>query len=212
MKIIQVGQKYGRLTAVRQVESKNQATRWECLCDCGKTAIVKSDNLKSGNTKSCGCLMRDQARMRCANRRTHGRSKTPEHYAWIGLKRRCVNPNNQTHKYYIDQGVTVCARWMTSFEAFLADVGLRPSPKHSLDRWPDPFGNYEPDNVRWATAEEQMHNRRDNVLVTIGGETHCVGAWEKIAGLRRETVRRRLKKGWPVERLLEPARKWQRAA
>jgi hypothetical protein len=90
---------------------------------------------------------------------THGRSRTPEHVAWKGMKRRCHSPNNHRWEHYGGRGIEVCDRWRDSFENFFADMGPRHSPRHSIDRI-DNDGDYEPGNCRWATQSQQMKNRR----------------------------------------------------
>jgi hypothetical protein len=97
-------------------------------------------------------------------RRKHGegnRPWTPEYRAWCDLRARCNNPNFKQWADYGGRGIKVCDRW-ASYAAFLADMGRRPSPKHSIDRWPNPDGDYEPGNCRWATRKEQRHNRRSS--------------------------------------------------
>lgn len=89
-----------------------------------------------------------------------GQRPTKEYQAWMKMRQRC-----RRHPHYVKYGVTVCERWQHSFSAFLLDVGRAPSPQHSLDRWPNPNGNYEPGNVRWATSVEQRHNRRSDAGV-----------------------------------------------
>lgn len=110
----------------------------------------------------------------------HGASRTPEYIAWTNMWNRCTKESNPAFKYYGGRGVSVCERWR-DFQAFAADMGARPSKRHSIDRI-DVDGNYEPANCRWATREEQQHNRRDNVLTEldvsvikrrrINGESH----------------------------------------
>ena len=127
---------------------------------------------------------------------SHGVS-SPEYRAWNGMRTRCYNAGHQAHRYYADRDIQVCARWRESFEAFLSDVGLRPSASHTLDRI-DNDGHYEPGNVRWATRIEQAQNKRTNVLFTYKGETRCARAWERLYGLPNQTLARRLGAGWSL--------------
>ena len=110
-------------------------------------------------------------------RDAHKLSETPEYAIWCGIIKRCCNKNNKSYKYYGGRGITVCSRWRNSFKAFLEDVGPRPSKTHSIDRYPDNNGNYEPGNVRWATSQEQAENQRSNILVTFKGKTATVKQW-----------------------------------
>lgn len=125
--------------------------------------------------------------------RINGRTK--EWIAWDHMKRRCNNPNNANFKYYGAKGIKVCKEWLESFQAFLRDVGLAPSPKHSLDRHPNKNGNYEQGNVRWATEKEQQRNRTDNTMVEINGETKVLAEWSEINGIRASTISDRIKRG-----------------
>ena len=113
---------------------------------------------------------------------------------------RCYNPNNAAYNRYGGRGITVCKRWR-KFENFLADMGNRPSSKYSIDRI-DNSGNYTRENCKWSTMKEQCRNRRNNRLLTLNGETHCVAEWVDIVGIRSDTIRARLKRGWSVERAL----------
>jgi hypothetical protein len=115
------------------------------------------------------------------------------------MKWRCGNPKAQQYKWYGARGIKVCERWRNSFEAFLSDMGRRPSPGHSLDRI-DNDGDYEPGNCRWATATEQNRNRRGLSLIEYRGETVCMTELCKRTGIPRTTLRRRLATGWPLER------------
>lgn len=139
--------------------------------------------------------------------RSHGLSrKIPEYRAWINMKSRCYNPATPGFDRYGGRGIAVCDRWRSSFADFFTDVGPRPSPNHSLDRWPNPDGDYEPNNVRWATREDQARNFADfNHMVTIDGrELTLVEAVEKT-GLLYNTVLYRLKRGWPLDSALSLA-------
>lgn len=107
---------------------------------------------------------------------------------------------------YGAQGITICERWLgdDGYTNFLADMGRKPSPEHSLDRWPNPLGNYEPSNCRWATKKEQAQNRKTNHLLTIGDKTQCLIEWIRESGLKEATVYGRIRRGWPIERLFQP--------
>lgn len=145
----------------------------------------------------------------------HARSgKKPasvEYQAWNQMWQRCNNPKCASYSYYGGKGVSVCARW-GSFLNFLADVGTRPSSKHSLDRYPNPNGNYEPDNVRWATWGQQNTNRGTyNHWITFKGETRSLSEWAKRAKIPVSTLQRRLKT-WPIEEALTlELSNWSRA-
>ncbi len=116
---------------------------------------------------------------------------------------RCENPRCEAYPRYGGRGIEVCKRWQT-FENFLADMGPRPSADHSIDRIEND-GNYEPGNCRWATDAEQNQNTRSNRLLTYAGRTQPLSVWAREFGIRRETVRERLKAGWDVERALTVA-------
>lgn len=140
-----------------------------------------------------------EAAARPPKREQHGMNKSPEHRAWVGMKQRCLNPKKREYKHYGGRGITVAPQWIHSFTTFLADVGPRPSPAHSLDRFPDNNGNYEPGNVRWATQQQQVENTRCARMVTIGARTQTISAWEREMGLPKGMVRSREVRGWTIE-------------
>jgi hypothetical protein len=132
----------------------------------------------------------------------HGGSYTPEYRAWVRMIQRCENSNGPEFPGYGGRGIRVCARWRDSFEAFREDMGPKPSAGHSLDRFPDQNGDYEPGNCRWATNKQQSRNTRSNRLLTFNGETHCLAEWAAVTGVNSMALRSRLRKGWAVERAL----------
>jgi hypothetical protein len=149
------GYKTGELEVLHRCEKNTSygAARWFCKCSCGETFEVSSKELKSGKTQSCGHLR--VTNVRKANIR-HGSTLTPEYRAYNSAKNRCQNPNNTAYYNYGGRGIEFR---FNSFEDFLAEVGYRPSSKHSLDR-SENNGHYEVGNVKWATKQEQARNRR----------------------------------------------------
>jgi hypothetical protein len=199
------GQRFGRLIVLEVAETRKGVLWWRCRCDCGVEVEVRSQQLRIGQAKSCGCLRREVGRARTASggemdARKHGAYQTPEYAAWHGARGRCLSPTNKDFPNYGGRGITIDPRWST-FEAFLADMGPRPSPRHTLDRR-DNDGPYSKDNCRWATRKEQQRNRSTAVRLTLNGETLCVAEWSERLGLPHSTILHRLARGWPVERTL----------
>lgn len=143
-----------------------------------------------------------------STRVTHGLSHSPEWIAWRNMIRRCTNPNDPSYSRYGALGITVCARWVDPVEGprrFIEDVGVRPDDGYSLERI-DTGGNYEPGNVKWATAKEQARNRSNNKLLTLDGETMPMAAWAERYGINVATLGGRIKRGWGLRRALTERR------
>lgn len=165
--INRVGLKYGRLLVVKRGPQKQvgnnrgKIVTWECVCECGKHINVQANNLASGNTNSCGCFKIENTK----NQNTkHGMTETRIFGTWSDIIKRCTNPKDKFFHIYGGRGIKVCERWLNSFENFYADMGEKPTPKHSIDRI-DSNGDYSPENCRWATATEQVRNRSNTLKI-----------------------------------------------
>ncbi len=201
------GQSFGRwtvtgpMTRTPRQRKGDYRIHWTCRCECGTVANVDCSALTSGHSTSCGCFQVERSKAALTN---HGHARvglrTREYRAWDAMIQRCTNPSNKTFPRYGGRGVAVCQRWLTDSAHFLADMGRCPEG-HQIERI-DNDGNYEPSNCRWATRLEQARNKSANVRLTHNGETLCLQEWANRVGIRRETIRHRLKKGWPIEQAL----------
>lgn len=169
---------------------------WLCKCECGKTKKLPTSRITCGSDVSCGCYRKE---MKGRYSLTHGMAKSPEWHAWLRVKARCYNKKHEKYRYYGGRGIGVATSFKNSFEKFYAEIGPRPSPKHSVERIDNSRG-YAPGNIKWATMSEQRRNRRDGLrTLTIDGQTKCLTDWVASSGINYETVRFRLKEGWAVK-------------
>ena len=196
-----VNERFERLLVVKR--SETDLTKWECLCDCGKTILARTDSLRSRNTRSCGCLRRESSNQNGLDRKTHGMSHTVEYHAWFDIIGRCFNENYANYKYYGVRGITVCDEWKDSFEAFYRDMGPRPGDGYSIDRRENDKG-YCKDNCRWATEIEQKNNTSRNVFYIYNGVAKTLPAWCRELGLKLGTIRSRIENGLSFEEAIKP--------
>lgn len=207
---VTVGARYGRLVVVRELPRTGATRRAECKCDCGSMSRPYIFRLVRGETRSCGCVRREDF-VRGSTRHGGGRrgaARMPEFTIWLSMRQRCRDPKTACYYRYGGAGVYVCKRW-SLFENFMADMGQRPTPKHSIDRV-DGSKGYEPGNCRWATAKEQGRNRKNNHRLSFRGQSLTMIEWCEKTGIKLKTLWHRIKVGWSVERALtEPVHKWR---
>lgn len=189
-----IGRTVGTLRIDEYIPSTSnprRSARFRCTCSCGNTReIAVSQVYNSKFPTTCYC-----------HREKSGRSQTPEYQSWNAMIGRCHRPNSTAYPRYGAVGVTVCDRWRESFANFLADMGLKPSPQHTIERKRNEEG-YHPDNCVWATPKEQARNRRTTRLLTAFGRTQSMKQWAVEYGLDPSMFRRRLQNGTPVEEAL----------
>jgi hypothetical protein len=189
-----VDRTFDKLTVKAQVPRPANVTGsgryWLCVCECGAERVVRTSKLLSHETKSCGCV-----------KTIHGLWDARVYKIYMHMLQRCCNSNNDAWHLYGGRGITVCDRWRAEhgFVDFLKDMGEPPTTKHSLDRYPNRDGNYEPDNCRWATVEEQQNNRRNCVYIAHLGRTQTLAQWCRELWLNRSSVSYRLGMGYTVE-------------
>jgi hypothetical protein len=152
-----VGQKFWRLTLLEEFKRGPQIY-WRCRCDCGNEVVTRRRSVRSARAKSCGCLHSETV---ARNNYRHGRARDYLYVCWHSMQQRCNNPKSQSYYLYGARGISICERWMM-FQNFAADMGERPTPRHSLDR-KDSEKGYSPENCRWATPKEQQQNTRRSI-------------------------------------------------
>lgn len=189
------GIEFGKLTAldVAGYDARTGQEMWNCSCECGGMAVVYRYSLLSGNTKSCGC----QGGRRRVSELSLMNESRGEYKIWAAMRSRCTNPNTTAFIDYGGRGVTVCDRWLDSFDSFLEDMG--PKPKgYSLDRI-DVNKGYSPENCRWASWNTQANNRRNTIYIEFKGESHSISEWAEILGTRWANIYQRLRISSPEE-------------
>lgn len=201
--MIESGTKFGKLT-VLNIDHKGTDRRYyyHCLCDCGNECVVRSNALTTGNTKSCGCLIKD------SRNKKHGLKNTRLYRIWSGMKNRCKDHNNPSFIRYGGKGVTICKEWEDFIVFYDWSMNNGYSDNLSIDRI-DVNGNYEPQNCRWATPKEQSDNKGCNIIIELNGKKQDLQQWCDELGFKRSTINTRVRMcGWSYEKALTtPVRK-----
>jgi hypothetical protein len=201
-KRVEEGVAFGRLTAIECVGKTKQYNKlWKFKCSCGNETVRRAADVQKRPNSSCGCLKLEANIKRLT---THGVSRTSEHNTWLGIKERCYNMQHKFFHCYGGRGIKVCKRWLESFENFFADMGMKPSLSHSIDRI-DNNGNYAPENCQWRTKKQQANNRSRNIIFTLNGESLNIQQWSEKSGINYAQLYARLTKlNWPIEKAIQP--------
>lgn len=208
------GQRFGRLVVLGWAGYSKPNAVWVCKCDCGGENLVPSGNLVAGRTRSCGCLnLENLSKSGSADFCARDTKKHPEYKVWGQMIRRCHNPQTRRFEDYGGRGITVCNRWrhgedgQHGFACFMADMGSRPSPKHTIDRVNNDLG-YSPQNCEWRSRTDQTRNRRNTVIVQYRDREMSLPEACELASMQYSLVKGRIFRGTSVERALrQPARK-----
>ncbi len=188
------GKEFNNIKVIRRngSDSKGKAL-WDVKCHCGNIFTTSGASIRSGGTKSCGCSRLKSAKKMGKGNKTHGETGSKLYSIWHGMKARCYNSNHKSYDYYGGRGIKVCDSWKNSFENF-RDWSLNNGYQKELSiERKDVNGNYEPENCKWATMEEQSINRRNNVYLWYEGKAMTQSEICKLTGLSKYKVRKNFK-------------------
>ena len=203
MKFIDLaGERFGRLTVIERSPNDGRRTMWKCRCQCGSTVTVRAENLRSGNTQSCGCYEKEQTVKRLYK---HGMSGTRLAGIYNAMLQRCYNINNSGYQMYGGRGISVCEEWLNDPKSFYDWCLLNGyGDGLSIDRI-DNNGNYSPENCRWVDFYTQANNTRKNVYIEFKGEVHTIKEWSRITGIKYNTLYSRIVlAGWDISSAFDP--------
>lgn len=190
------GKTFNRLT-VLSFERRKGRIIWKCRCVCGNETFVYSFNLKDGNIQSCGCLNKEiVSKVHTKHGQASNYKPTAEYRTFCGAKSRCQNPNDKAYENYGGRGISFC---FNSFQEFFAEVGKRPTIRHTIERINNE-GNYEKGNIRWATRKEQSNNTRRSRLITYQGVIKTATQWSEDFNVSLQTITTRIDRSkWCIE-------------
>lgn len=193
------GKTFGKLTVLGFAEINNKRTMWLCQCECGNTSTVAAEHLKTGNTTSCGCNLKEKVG---GGKITHGLSKTRLYIAWSNMKSRCYNQSNPHYVNYGGRGINICNEWYYDFVPFYEwALSNGYADNLTIDRT-DVNGNYEPNNCRWITAKEQSNNTTANRHIEYKGKVFTVSQLSDKLKIPYATLLNRVNKGWSMEQIV----------
>jgi len=199
-----VGKRFGKLLVIEHngvyvFPCGVKTQTWKCKCDCGNEKIIKSRELKSGDTKSCGCIRKEKP-----NSQKHGKSNSRLYIAWTNMKSRCYNYKNKDYKHYGEKGITVCDEWLNQFQTFY-DWSMKNGYREDLtiDRIDNSKG-YNPNNCRWVTIKEQLNNYSKNHLVNYKGQQYTIKQLSEKINIPERTLRYRIINNWEENELSLP--------
>ncbi len=201
---IKAGDRFGRLTIIRELSKYKQKRYFLCRCECGNTRRVRLVAMRAGEIKSCGCLRDEQNRVAGYKHGLHG---SGPYWSWRDMKQRCFNLNNVSYKYYGGRGITICEEWLEyeNFYAWAIENGHKSGL--TIERINN-NGNYEPKNCCWIPAQKQSENTRRSKYISYQGETKILKHWAKATGIRYSVLQARFANGWSTEKALNtPVRK-----
>jgi hypothetical protein len=200
-----VGQKFGRLEVIAfDHMDKKKGSFWKCKCNCidENYIIVSAGSLRSGNTKSCGCIVSELITIRNKETAKHNRESLSRlHSIWKHMIERCEKDYSDAKKYYQDKGIIVCNEWHNYFIFKEWAINNGYNENLTIDRINN-NGNYEPSNCRWITILMQQSNKSNNHFISINGRIETASEWERISGIGSKTILYRLKLGWKDDELL----------
>ena len=205
---IKIGDRYGRLTVIEQLPSKNYRRRFLCKCDCGVVKSYIASDLLNGNTKSCGCLAKELLVKR-NSKYPHNMKHTRLYNIWWGMKQRCYDKNHSAYKKYGAKGIEICNEWKNDFMRFYEwSMSNGYTDTLTIDRI-DSTGNYEPSNCRWVTIAVQANNKSIVKRYDFDGQIHTIKEWSEIVGINYKCLYYRIKHlKWPIDKALTtPIRK-----
>ncbi len=204
MKEIEIGTKFGAWTVL---EKLSYAQKYRCQCDCGRERNIRVYDLLKGKSIMCKACSTAHAKQ---TGRTGGGKYDSEYNIWVHINQRCHNPNNKDYKNYGGRGIEVCELWRDSFDAFLLQMGPKPDPSFTIERIDYNLG-YNVDNCKWISREDQTRNKRDNIQITIDGETKTASEWARDpprCAVSATALYKRIARGWDPERaVLQPSKK-----